>query len=147
LNRSLTIILLIPLAFIVGAIASDSLAFAAKETMGKPFLEIWDAMPKIYTIKSSVTVPPMTGYNEELKCKPGSKIYTIKYTETVPAMTGYTEELTCKSGFTIIGTNFDTDISIFTTEIDNKNQKFSVFVFNNDKSPKELHISLSCLAV
>jgi len=120
LRRSSTIILLIPLAFIVGAIASESLAFAAKETMGKPFLEIWDAMPKIYT---------------------------IKHTETVPAKTGYTEELKCKPGFTIIGTNFDTDISIFTTEIDNKNQKFSVFVFNNDKSPKELHMSVSCLGV
>ena len=120
LRRSSTIILLIPLAFIVGAIASESLAFAAKETMGKPFLEIWDAMPKIYTIKN---------------------------TETVPAMTGYSEELTCKPGFTIIGTNFDTDISIFTTDIDNKNQKFSVFVFNSDTSPKELHMSVSCLAV
>ena len=120
MRSSSTVILLIPLAFFVGAIASESLAFAAKETMGKPFLEIWDAMPKIYT---------------------------IKHTETVPAKTGYTEELKCKPGFTIIGTNFDTDISIFTTEIDNKNQKFSVFVFNNDKSPKELHMSLSCLGV
>ena len=120
MRRSSTIILLIPLAFIVGAIASESLAFAAKETMGKPFLEIWDAMPKIYT---------------------------IKHTETVPAKTGYTEELKCKPGFTIIGTNFDTDISIFTTDIDIKNQKFTVFVFNSDTSPKELHMSVSCLGV
>ena len=120
LRSSSTVILLIPLAFIVGAIASESLAFAAKETMGKPFLDIWDAMPKIYTIE--MTFP-------------------------VGGVTNFTGELTCESGYIIIGTNFDTDISIFTTEIDNKNQKFSVFVFNNDKSPKELHISLSCLAV
>jgi len=53
LRSSSTIILLIPLAFIVGAIASESLAFAAKETMGKPFLEIWDAMPNIYTIENN----------------------------------------------------------------------------------------------
>lgn len=121
LRSSSTVILLIPLAFIVGAIASESLAFAAKETMGKPFLEIWDAMPKIYTIKSSVTVPPMTGYNEELKCKPG---------------------------FTIIGTDFDTDNGVFLPKIDIKNQKFSVSGFNNDiKSSKKVHMSVSCLAV
>ena len=120
MRRSSTIILLIPLAFIVGAIASESLAFAAKETMGKPFLEIWDAMPKIYTIENSVTVP---------------------------AMRGYSEELTCKSGYIIIGTDFDTNIDIFTTDIDIKNQKFTVFVFNSDTSPKELHMSVSCLGV
>ena len=117
MRRSSTIILLIPLAFIVGAIASESLAFAAKQTMGKPFLEIWDAMPKIYTIENSVTVP---------------------------AMRGYSEELTCKSGYIIIGTDFDTNIDIFTTDIDIKNQKFTVSVFNNDKFPKELHMTLTC---
>jgi len=117
MRRSSTIILLIPLAFIVGAIASESLAFAAKETMGKPFLEIWDAMPKIYTIENSVTVP---------------------------AMRGYSEELTCKSGYIIIGTDFDTNIDIFTTDIDIKNQKFTVSVFNNYKLPKELHMTLTC---
>jgi len=117
MRRSSTVILLIPLAFIVGAIASESLAFAAKETMGKPFLEIWDAMPKIYTIENSVTVP---------------------------AMRGYSEELTCKSGYIIIGTDFDTNIDIFTTDIDIKNQKFTVSVFNNDKFPKELRMTLTC---
>ena len=121
LRSSSTVILLIPLAFIVGAIASESLAFAAKETMGKPFLEIWDAMPKIYTIKNTDTV--------------------------VPAMTDYNKQLTCKSGYVIIGTSFDTDISIFTTNIDMVNQKFSVFGVNLDMSPKELHMTLSCLAV
>ena len=117
MRRSSTIILLIPLAFIVGAIASESLAFAAKENMGKPFLEIWDAMPKIYTIENSVIVP---------------------------AMRGYSEELTCKSGYIIIGTDFDTDIGIFTTDIDIKNQKFTVSVFNSDRFPKELHMTLTC---
>ncbi len=121
LRSSSTVILLIPLAFIVGAIASESIAFAAKETMGKPFLEIWDAMPKIYTIKNTDTV--------------------------VPAMTDYNKQLTCKSGYVIIGTSFDTDISIFTTNIDMVNQKFSVFGVNLDMSPKELHMTLSCLAV
>jgi len=120
LNRSLTIILLIPLAFIVGAIASDSLAFAAKETMGKPFLEIWDAMPKIYTIKHTVTVASIDDYDGQLSCKPG---------------------------YVIIGTSLDTDIGIFTTNIDTINQNFSVFALNLDKSPQELHITLSCLAV
>ena len=117
MRSSSTVILLIPLAFFVGAIASESLAFAAKETMGKPFLEIWDAMPKIYTIENSVTVP---------------------------AMRGYSEELTCKSGYIIIGTDFDTNIDIFTTDIDIKNQKFTVSVFNNDKFPKELRMTLTC---
>ncbi len=121
LRSSSTIILLIPLAFIVGAIASESLAFAAKETMGKPFLEIWDAMPNIYTIE--MTFPP------------------------VDPTKSFTGELTCESGYIIIGTNFDTDISIFTSDIDIKNQKFSVFVFNMDMAPKELHMTLSCLAV
>ncbi len=123
LRSSSTIILLIPLAFIVGAIASESLAFAAKETMGKPFLDIWDAMPNIYTIE--MTFP-------------------------VGDMTGFTGELTCESGYIIIGTNFDTDISIFTPTIDIQNQKFSVFVLNGDmmgSPPKDLHMTLSCLAV
>ncbi len=117
MRRSSTIILLIPLAFIVGAIASESLAFAAKETMGKPFLEIWDTMPKIYTIEKPFTVPAMGSYSEELRCK---------------------------SGYIIIGTDFDTDIGIFTTDIDIKNQKFTVSVFNSDRFPKELHMTLTC---
>ena len=118
LRRSSTIILLIPLAFIVGAIASESLAFAAKETMGKPFLEIWDAMPNIYTIEDSFIV---TGL--------------------------YKEELTCEPGYIIIGTDFDTDIGVFVTDVDIKNQKFSVSGFSSDMSGKELHMTLSCLAV
>ena len=121
LRSSSTVILLIPLAFIVGAIASESLAFAAKETMGKPFLEIWDAMPNIYTIE--MTFPP------------------------VDPPKSFTGVLTCESGYIIIGTNFDTDISIFTPTIDIQNQKFSVFVLNMDTAPKELHMTLSCLAV
>jgi len=120
LRSSSTLILLIPLAFIVGAIASESIAFAAKETMGKPFLEIWDAMPKIYTIKNTVTVPA-GGFYDEL--------------------------LNCKSGYVLIGTSFDTDISIFSTDIDTINQEFSVFGINIDASPKELHMTLSCLGV
>jgi len=120
LRSSSTLILLIPLAFIVGAIASEPLAFAAKETMGKPFLEIWDAMPKIYTIKN---------------------------TETIPAGAFYDELLNCKSGYVLIGTSFDTDISIFSTKIDTLNQEFTVFGVNMDVSPKELHMTLSCLGV
>jgi len=124
LRSSSTIILLIPLAFIVGAIASESLAFAAKETMGKPFLEIWDAMPNIYTIENdpdTVVIPPFTDYDVELSCKPG---------------------------YIIIGTDFDTDVGLFIPEIDIKNQIFSVSGFNTDMmSSKELHMSLSCLAV
>ena len=124
LRSSSTIILLIPLAFIVGAIASESLAFAAKETMGKPFLEIWDAMPNIYTIENdpdTVVVPPLKAYDVQLTCAPGD---------------------------IIIGTDFDTDVGVFIPEIDIKNQIFSVTGFNTDiMSSKELHMSLSCLGV
>jgi hypothetical protein len=127
LRSSSTIILLIPLAFIVGAIASESLAFAAKETMGKPFLEIWDAIQQVED-----SLP---------------KIYTIEETFLFNTMEGDTKQLTCKSGYIIIGADFDTDISIFTPGIDIQNQKFSVFVLNMDTAPKELHMSLSCLAV
>jgi len=121
LRSSSTLILLIPLAFIVGAIASEPLAFAAKQTMGQPFLEIWDAMPKIYTIKNTEPVDANVFFNRQLSCKPG---------------------------YVIIGTSVDTaEIPLFTTHIDTIVQKFSVFGSNAGKPEQEFHMTLSCLGV
>ena len=119
LRSSSTIILLIPLAFIVGAIASESLAFAAKETMGKPFLEIWDAMPKIYTTQFSPDVP--FGFSEWIfKCESSDEI--------------------------IIGADLDTELVVFSTNIDSKKQEFKITLLSPIDEP-QVHVTLSCLAV
>ncbi len=126
MRSSSTVILLIPLAFFVGAIASESLAFAAKETMGKPFLEIWDAihqlednLPEINTTMFSPDVPM------------GFSMWTFK----------------CESfDEIIIGADLDTDFTIFTANIDSKQQEFKITILSPIVKP-EVHVTLSCLGV
>ncbi len=126
LRSSSTIILLIPLAFFGGAIASESLAFAAKETMGKPFLEIWDSihqlegsLPEINTTMFSPDVPmgftPLT-----FKCESSDEI--------------------------IIGADLDTDAPVFTANIDSKDQEFKISIFSPIVKP-EVHVTLTCLVI
>ena len=127
LRSSSTIILLIPLAFIVGAIASESLAFAAKETMGKPFLEIWDA---IHQLEDNLP-----------------EINTTTFTPDVPK--AFFTELTFKcesSDEIIIGADLDTDAPIFTSNIDTKQQEFKITILDLINKP-QVHVTLSCLAV
>ena len=126
LRSSSTIILLIPLAFIVGAIASESLAFAAKETMGKPFLEIWDAiyqlednLPEINTTQFSPVVP--IGFSERIfKCESSDEI--------------------------IIGADLDTELLVFSANIDTKKQEFKITLLSPIDEP-QVHVTLSCLGV
>jgi len=126
MRSSSTVILLIPLAFFVGAIASESLAFAAKETMGKPFLEIWDA---IYQLEDNLP-----------------EINTTTFTPDVDL--GFTELIfKCESSDEIIiGADLDTDAPFFTSNIDTKQQEFKITVLDLIDIP-QVHVTLSCLGV
>jgi len=125
LRSSSTIILLIPLAFIVGAIASDSLAFAAKETMGKPFLEIWDAIHQLEDnlpeINTTTFTPdaPMGFSSWTFKCESSDEI--------------------------IIGADLDTDAPVFTSNIDSKQQEFQITLLS--ASVPQVHVTLTCLVI
>jgi len=126
LRRSSTIILLIPLAFIVGAIASESLAFAAKETMGKPFLEIWDA---IYQLEDNLPEINTRTFSPNDIPIPFSK-WTFK----------------CETGEIIIGANLDTDAPVFTTNLDSKQQEFQITILIFTGIP-QIDVTLICLVI
>ena len=124
MRSSSTVILLIPLAFFVGAIASESLAFAAKETMGKPFLEIWDA---IHQLEENLPEINTTTFTPDV-----SMIFT--------ALTFKCES----SDEIIIGADLDTDAPFFSANIDTKQQEFKITILSPIVKP-EVHVTLSCL--
>ncbi len=125
MRSSSTVILLIPLAFFVGAIASESLAFAAKETMGKPFLEIWDAIHQLEDnlpeINTTTFTPdaPMGFSSWTFKCESSDEI--------------------------IIGADLDTDAPVFTSNIDSKQQEFQITLLS--ASVPQVHVTLTCLVI